>query len=83
MRGYRRASVRVYGWTSVQVYGRTPYITTVTYALLVEAMLPEAIEPLRGKAAAELLEYDKRPLTGPEKESLQAADAVYSKHKVP
>jgi hypothetical protein len=46
-------------------------------------MLPEAIEPLRGKAAAELLEYDKRPLTGPEKESLQAADAVYSKHKVP
>ncbi|MGA3109577.1 MAG: hypothetical protein ABSD99_09075 [Candidatus Bathyarchaeia archaeon] len=46
-------------------------------------MLPETIEPLKGKAAAELLEYDKRPLTPAEKESLQLADAVYSKHKVP
>ena len=45
-------------------------------------MLPETIEPLKGKAAAELLEYDKRPLTGPEKDSLQAADTVYSKHKL-
>ncbi|MGO9646166.1 MAG: hypothetical protein ACLPY5_15650 [Candidatus Bathyarchaeia archaeon] len=45
-------------------------------------MLPEAIQPLKGKAAAELQEYDKRPLTENEKESLKAADKVYAKHKV-
>ncbi len=50
--------------------------------MLVEALLPETIEPLKGKAAAELLEYDKRPLTRAEKDSLQAADVVYSKHKI-
>jgi hypothetical protein len=47
------------------------------------AMLPEKIEPLSGKAAAELVSYDERPLTVAEKESLQAADKIYSKHKVP
>ncbi|MCJ7456429.1 hypothetical protein MUP07_06760 [Candidatus Bathyarchaeota archaeon] len=44
-------------------------------------MLPEPIEPLRGKAATEFIEYDKRPLTQSEKKSLQEAVEFYSKHK--
>jgi hypothetical protein len=51
--------------------------------MMVEAVLPEKIEPLRGKAAAELVAYDERPLTNVEKDSLRAADEIYSKHKVP
>ncbi len=44
-------------------------------------MLPETIEPLKGKAATEFIEYDRRPLTQNEKESLQEAAEFYSKHK--
>ena len=45
-------------------------------------MLPEAIEPIKGKAAAQFIEYDRRELTKVEKDSLKKADAVYAKHKV-
>jgi hypothetical protein len=44
-------------------------------------MLPEPIEPLKGKAAREFLEYDKRPLTESEKKSLKEADRVYRTHQ--
>jgi hypothetical protein len=44
-------------------------------------MLPENIETLKGKAAAEFMEYDKRPLSAAEKESLSAADRIFSRHK--
>lgn len=45
-------------------------------------MLPESIEPLKGKAAAEFMEYDRRQLTKSEKDSLKKADAVYAEHEV-
>jgi len=45
-------------------------------------VLPEAIEPLKGKAATEFIEYDRRQLTEAEKDSLKKADAVYARHKV-
>ena len=45
-------------------------------------MLPETIEPLKGKAATEFMKYDRRELTPAEKDSLKKADAVYAEHKV-
>lgn len=45
-------------------------------------MLPETIEPLKGKAATEFIKYDTRELTLAEKKSLKKADTVYAKHKV-
>ena len=44
-------------------------------------MLPETIEPLKGKAATEFIKYDKRPLNEKEKKSLREAVEFYSKHK--
>ena len=49
---------------------------------VVKAVLPETIEPLKGKAATEFINYDTRELTLAEKKSLKKADTVYAKHKV-
>jgi len=44
-------------------------------------VLPEKIEPLRGKEAEAFMEYDRRPLTDKEKHFLREAVEYYSKNK--
>jgi hypothetical protein len=44
-------------------------------------VLPEKIEPLKGKDAKRFMEYDRRQLTKSERQFLREAAEYYSKNK--